>query len=277
LINPQTGRVHTQFNQALTSTGRLSSTHPNLQNIPIRTERGLRIRRAFIAEPGKMLVSADYSQIELRVLAHITQDQNLLKAFAEDLDIHSATACEIFDVSLSQVTDDLRRKAKAVNFGIAYGQGVYGLAETLKITRTESKDIIDRYFERFPGVKNYMSQTVEAVKEKGYVETLLGRRRYIPEINSKNPALKAFAERAAINAPIQGMASDMVKMAMIEVKDHFRNEMILQVHDELLFEIVEDEKLEAKTHKIQKLMEGCITLSVPLKVNVAIGRSWAEL
>lgn len=277
MINAKTGRVHTQFNQALTTTGRLSSTHPNLQNIPIRTDRGMRIRKAFVAEPGKTLVSADYSQIELRVLAHITQDKNLLKAFADDLDIHSATASEIFEVPLSDINEDLRRKAKAVNFGIAYGQGVYGLAEALNISRSESKDIIDRYFERFPGVKNYMAQTVELVKEKGYVETLLGRRRYIPEIHSKNPALKSFAERAAINAPIQGMSSDLVKMAMIEVKDHFREDMILQVHDELIFEMADDQGIREKTQLIKKLMEGCISLSVPLKVNINIGASWADL
>lgn len=277
LINPKTGRVHTQFNQAVTATGRLSSTHPNLQNIPIRTERGMRIRKAFITAPGKKMVSADYSQIELRVLAHITGDKNLTKAFAEDLDIHAATASEIFGVPLKEVGEDLRRKAKAVNFGIAYGQGVYGLSEALHISRTESKDIIDRYFERFPGVKQYMTDTVELVREKGYVETLLGRRRYIPEIHSKNHAMKAFAERAAINAPIQGMSSDLVKMAMIEVRDEFRNEMILQVHDELMFEMDDDVKLKDKTQKIKSLMEGCITLNVPLKVNINIGSSWADL
>ncbi|MCC6138275.1 MAG: DNA polymerase I [Bdellovibrionaceae bacterium] len=277
LINPQTGRVHTQFNQAVTATGRLSSTHPNLQNIPIRTERGLRIRKAFIAAPGKKLISADYSQIELRVLAHITGDKNLTKAFAEDLDIHAATASEIFEVPLNEVGEDLRRKAKAVNFGIAYGQGVYGLSEGLNISRAESKDIIERYFQRFPGVKQYMTDTVELVREKGYVETLLGRRRYIPEIHSKNHALKAFAERAAINAPIQGMSSDMVKMAMIEVREQFRNEMILQVHDELIFEMEDDSKLKEKTQKIKSLMEGCIQLNVPLKVNINTGSSWADL
>lgn len=277
LINPATGRVHTQLNQAVTATGRLSSTNPNLQNIPIRTERGLRIRKAFIAAPGKKLISADYSQIELRVLAHITNDANLMKAFADDLDIHAATASEIFEIPLNKVTDDLRRKAKAVNFGIAYGQGVFGLAEALKISRGESKEIIDRYFDRFPGVRKYMSDTVQLVREKGYVETILGRRRYIPEINSKNPALKAFAERAAINAPIQGMSSDLVKMAMIEVSGEFRDDLILQVHDELIFEIAADSQLDAKMKKIVQLMEGCISLNVPLKVNVGAGDSWADL
>jgi DNA polymerase I len=277
LINPESGRVHTVFNQAVTATGRLSSTNPNLQNIPIRTARGMRIRKAFIAAQGKKLVSADYSQIELRVLAHITGDTNLMKAFKEDLDIHAATASEIFEVPLKEVGEDLRRKAKAVNFGIAYGQGVFGLADSLQISRSESKDIIERYFQRFPGVKQYMSEAVLAVREKGYVETLLGRRRYIPEINSKNPALRAFAERAAINAPIQGMSSDLVKMAMIEVRDQFRNDMTLQVHDELIFELKDDGELKANLNKIKNLMEGCISLSVPLKVNVNVGDSWADL
>lgn len=277
LIRPETGRVHSQFNQAVTATGRLSSTNPNLQNIPIRTQRGMRIRQAFIAPPGKKLVSADYSQIELRVLAHITNDPNLMKAFAEDLDIHTATASEVFNVPLDKVTDDLRRKAKAVNFGIAYGQGVFGLAEALQVSRAESKEIIDRYFERFPGVRKYMSDTVQLVREKGYVETILGRRRYIPEINSKNGALKSFAERAAINAPIQGMSSDLVKMAMIEVSVDFRDDLVLQVHDELIFEIKDDAELPAKMKKIVQLMEGCISLNVPLKVNISSGHSWAEL
>lgn len=277
LIDVKTGRVHTQYNQALTATGRLSSTNPNLQNIPIRSERGMRIRQAFVAAPGKKLVSADYSQIELRVLAHITNDPNLMKAFAQGLDIHAATASEVFNVPLDKVTDDLRRKAKAVNFGIAYGQGVFGLAEGLQISRGESKEIIDRYFERFPGVRKYMNDTVQTVREKGYVETILGRRRYIPEINSKNPAMKAFAERAAINAPIQGMSSDLVKMAMIEVSAEFRDDLILQVHDELIFEIKDDAQLSAKMDKIVQLMEGCISLNVPLKVNISVGDSWADL
>jgi DNA polymerase I len=277
LVNPKTGRIHTQLNQAVTTTGRLSSTNPNLQNIPIRTERGMRIRRAFIAAKGFQLLSADYSQIELRVLAHISGDANMTKAFAEDQDIHAATASEIFEIPIDQVTDDLRRKAKAVNFGIAYGQGVFGLAEALNIGRAESKDIIARYFERFPGVRKYMDEAIVQVREKGYVETLLGRRRYIPEIHSKNHALKAFAERAAINAPIQGMSSDLVKLAMIEVAQKFRNDMILQIHDELIFELKDDELISQKAAEIKVLMEGCMQLNVPLKVNVNIGHSWAEL
>lgn len=277
LVDPETGRVHTQYNQALTATGRLSSVHPNLQNIPIRTERGLRIRRAFVAEKGHVLVSADYSQIELRILAHISKDQGLKEAFLHDVDIHSKAASEIFSVPLDQVNDDLRRKAKAVNFGIAYGQGVFGLSETLKIPRGEAKEIIDLYFQRFSGVKKYMTDIVEFVQAHGYVETILGRRRYLPEIRSKNNAIKAFAERAAINAPIQGMSSDLVKLAMIEVGQKFREQMVLQVHDELIFEIKDDSKLEENMQQIKTLMENCMTLDVPLKVNVSKGQNWAEL
>lgn len=277
LVNEKTGRVHSSFNQALTATGRLSSTNPNLQNIPIRTERGMRIRRAFIAAPGHVLVSADYSQIELRILAHIAKDKGLKEAFSQDIDIHTKTASEVFEVGLDEVTDDLRRKAKAVNFGIAYGQGPHGLAEGLKISRAEAKEIIEKYFQRFSGVKNYMQSAVEFVREKGYVETILGRRRYLPEINSKNHAIRAFAERAAINAPIQGMSSDLVKMAMIEVAPHFRDSLILQVHDELIFELPDDKKLPEQMERIKQGMETCMTLDVPLKVNIDSGKNWSEI
>ncbi len=277
LVNSQTQRVHTQYNQALTATGRLSSVQPNLQNIPIRTERGARIRRAFTAAPGFVLVSADYSQIELRILAHISKDPGLREAFLNDVDIHTKAASEIFGVALDKVDDDLRRKAKAVNFGIAYGQGVYGLSETLKIPRGEAKEIIDLYFQRFAGVKQYMTDIVEFVQKNGYVETILGRRRYLPEIRSKNNNIKAFAERAAINAPIQGMSSDLVKLAMIEVGHEFRDQMVLQVHDELIFEIKNDAQLPQKMQKIKSLMENCMTLEVPLKVNISHGNNWAEL
>ncbi len=277
MVNPQTGRIHTQFNQALTATGRLSSIHPNLQNIPIRSERGLRIRQAFIAQDGYVLVSADYSQIELRILAHISKDEGLRGAFHDDVDIHAKAASEIFSVPLEKVDEDLRRKAKAVNFGIAYGQGVYGLSEGLKISRAEAKDIIDLYFQRFSGVQKYMHEVVEFVKEHGYVESILGRRRYLPEIRSQNNNIKNFAERAAINAPIQGMSSDLVKLAMIEVAREFRDVMTLQVHDELIFEIKDDATLPAKMEKIKYLMENCMTLDVPLKVNISKGKNWAEL
>jgi DNA polymerase-1 len=268
-------RVHTSFNQALTTTGRLSSTHPNLQNIPIRTARGQQVRKAFVAEEGMKLLSLDYSQIELRILAHISEDPGLCKAFAEDLDIHTATAAEIYNLPLKEVGSDLRRAAKAVNFGIAYGQGAFGLAENLGISRSEAKDIIDRYFTRFKGVREYIEGTTKLAHEKGYVETLFGRRRYIDELSSKNMALKKFGERAAINAPIQGTASDLVKKAMIDVFDQFPLRMLLQVHDELIFE-EREEMLLQHAPNLAKVMENVAQLRVPLKVNYAIGNNWDE-
>lgn len=275
MANPQDGRIHTRFNQALTTTGRLSSTSPNLQNIPIRTPRGQMVRKAFIAAPRKKLLSVDYSQIELRILAHISEDPGLCRAFADNLDIHAATAAEVFGVSLSDVTSDHRRTAKAVNFGIAYGQGVFGLAETLGISRTESKEIIDRYFSKFKNVREYIDGTVKFAHEHGYVETLFGRRRYIEELNAKNMALKKFGERAAINAPIQGTASDLVKKAMIELSEKVDSPMLLQVHDELIFEDFED-NLRKNVNDIVAIMEGVMTLKVPLKVNYSIGDNWDE-
>ncbi|UXR64700.1 DNA polymerase I [Bdellovibrio bacteriovorus] len=275
MIDPKDDRVHTSFNQALTTTGRLSSTAPNLQNIPIRTERGQQVRKAFIAAPRMKLLSVDYSQIELRILAHISEDPNLCKAFADDLDIHAATAAEVFGVPLKEVTSEHRRSAKAVNFGIAYGQGAFGLAENLGISRTEAKDIIERYFSRFKNVREYIDGTVKAAHEKGYVETLFGRRRYIDELNSKNMAMKKFGERAAINAPIQGTASDLVKKAMIEVFEQVPVRMLLQVHDELIFEDFE-ESLKKHTPQLVSIMENVVKLKVPLKVNYAIGDNWDE-
>lgn len=275
MIDPKDGRVHTSFNQALTTTGRLSSTQPNLQNIPIRTARGQMVRKAFIAAPRMKLLSVDYSQIELRILAHISEDPNLCKAFAEDLDIHAATAAEIYGIPLKNVTSDLRRAAKAVNFGIAYGQGVFGLAENLGISRAESKDIIDRYFTRFKNVRDYIESTIKKAHEQGYVETLFGRRRYIDELKSKNMALKKFGERAAINAPIQGTASDLVKKAMIEVFEKVPVRMLLQVHDELIFEETEA-NLQHHVPQLVSIMENVAKLRVPLKVNYAIGDNWDE-
>lgn len=275
MISPDDGRVHTSFNQALTSTGRLSSTNPNLQNIPIRTARGQRVRQAFIAEPGKKLLSVDYSQIELRILAHISQDPGLRNAFLSDLDIHTATAAEIYSIPLDQVTANQRRNAKAVNFGIAYGQGAFGLAENLGIPRKEAQDIIGRYFEKFVNVRDYIENTIKEAHEKGYVETLFGRRRYIEELRAKNPMMKKAAERAAINAPIQGTASDLVKKAMIDIANNVNVAMLLQVHDELIFEGTEAE-LTAQIPEIVKIMEGAMQLSVPLKVNYAIGNNWDE-
>jgi DNA polymerase-1 len=268
-------RVHTSFQQAYTATGRLSSTQPNLQNIPIRTERGQEVRRAFIAAPGKKLLSVDYSQIELRILAHISEDPNLCKAFAEDLDIHAATAAEIYNIPVQEVTADLRRTAKAVNFGIAYGQGAFGLAETLGIPRKEAQEIIKRYFERFKNVNAYIESTIKTAHEKGYVETLFGRRRYIDELQSKNVALKKFGERAAINAPIQGTASDLVKKAMIDIHREIPVPMLLQVHDELIFEESE-EVLQRYQSRLVAIMESVANLRVPLKVNYAIGDNWDQ-
>ncbi len=275
LVNKKTGRIHTQFNQASTTTGRLSSVHPNLQNIPIRTEQGREIRKAFVASPGTQLVSVDYSQIELRILAHISEDPGLIKAFENDLDIHAATASEIFEVTPDKVSSEERRKAKAVNFGIAYGQGAYGLADALSIPRKEAKEIIERYFKRFSGVQNYMSDIVEKAKTNGYVETIFGRRRYLPELNSKSHQLRAFGERAAINAPIQGTASDLVKMAMLEVDQNIDSPIQLQVHDELILE-VPDEKIEDTLPIVRERMEQCTSLKVPLKVNIATGTNWQD-
>jgi DNA polymerase-1 len=237
----------------------------------------MRIRQAFIASPKHVLVSADYSQIELRILAHISDDKGLKEAFANDIDIHTKTASEVFGVPLDKVDGDMRRKAKAVNFGIAYGQGAFGLSEGLGIPRGEAKAIIELYFQRFSGVKRYMSEIVEFVEKNGYVETILGRRRYLPDIHSKNRNIKAAAERAAINAPIQGMSSDLVKLAMIEVAAEFRKDMTLQVHDELIFELPDNKDLEKCMQRIQKAMENCMQLDVPLKVNICSGATWADI
>ncbi len=275
LLIKDDGRIHTTFNQVLTATGRLSSTDPNLQNIPIRTERGTRVRRAFIASPGMCLMSIDYSQVELRILAHYADDRNMIQAFHDDIDIHSATAAEIFNLKLSEVTSQHRRTAKAVNFGIAYGQGAFGLAEVLGIPRGEAQEIIRRYFERFSGVKNYIEETVKLATQQGYVETLFGRRRYMDELKSSNPAVRKFGERAAINAPIQGTAADLVKEAMIEVFAKTKTKLILQVHDELIFEGPK-ELLEQEAPGIVKTMESVCPLKVPLKVNWAIGSNWDE-
>lgn len=275
LADRETGRVHTTFNQAHTSTGRLSSVNPNLQNIPIRTERGNQIRKAFVAASGQTLISADYSQIELRILAHMTNDTGLVRAFEDNVDIHAATASEIFDVKLQDVTPDMRRKAKAVNFGLAYGQGAFGLAETLRISRREATEIISRYFQRFQGVKTYMTETVEEAQKKGYVTTVFGRRRYLDELYSKSPMVRKFGERAAINAPIQGTASDLVKMAMIAVGDPLHAKMLLQVHDELVFE-VDQANVDEVCLEVAAKMEGVAQLRVPLRVNTGNGGNWDE-
>ncbi len=268
-------RIHTVFHQTVTTTGRLSSSNPNLQNIPIRTERGNSIRKAFIAQEGYELISADYSQIELRVLAHVTEDAGLVRAFENDLDIHAATASEVFGIELQTVTPDQRRIAKAVNFGLAYGMGPHGLAENLGISRGEASEIIKKYFMKFPGVKKYMSECVEIAKSKGYVETLFGRRRYAPELQSKNAMVRNFGERAVINAPMQGTAADIVKKAMIDIDRSLQIRMLLQVHDELIFEVPANE-VQSTLPLIREKMENTVKLRVPLKVNISHGQSWFD-
>ena len=281
LVNKKTGRIHTDFNQTVAATGRLSSSNPNLQNIPIRTERGREIRKAFVPEAGFKILSADYSQVELRVIASISEDENMIEAFKNGQDIHARTAKEIFGLdSIDDVTPNHRRKAKEVNFGIPYGVSAYGLASRLGISNAEGKEMIDQYFERFPGIKYYIEETVALAKEKGYVSTLLGRRRYIPDINSRNWNVRGFAERTAINMPIQGTAADIIKLAMIEIHNYLEQErlksrMLLQVHDELVFEISEDEKEEVP-NRIKELMENAFELSVPLDVDMGLADNWLE-
>ncbi|OKL40939.1 DNA polymerase I [Pontibacter flavimaris] len=275
------GRVHTSFNQAVTATGRLSSTNPNLQNIPIRTERGREIRKAFVARDSKhQIISADYSQIELRIMADFSGDPTMKEAFKNGLDIHASTASKVFHVPLEQVDSEMRRKAKTVNFGIIYGISAFGLAERLGIARREAADIIEAYFHEFPAVKEYMDTTIEKARELEYAETLLGRRRYLRDINSRNQTIRAFAERNAINAPIQGTAADIIKIAMINIHDYLRQEklqtrMILQVHDELLFDAPKEE-IEIVTPKIVELMTNALPLSVPMEVGLGVGDNWLE-
>lgn len=274
-VSPQDHRIHTTFSQALTATGRLSSNNPNLQNIPIKTERGRRVRQAFVAGRGNKILSVDYSQIELRILAHYSNDRGLIQAFENDLDIHAATASEVFNVALNEVTNDLRRIAKAVNFGIAYGQGAFGLSETLGIPRADATKIIADYFTKFSGVRAYIDDTIKYAHENGFVKTLFGRKRIISELSAKNPALKKFGERAAINAPIQGSASDIVKLAMIKLDSKIKSKMILQVHDELLFES-DEETLQKELPLIKDVMENIVSLKVPLKVNSQIALNWDD-
>ena len=280
MINPKTGRVHTSYHQAVTATGRLSSTDPNLQNIPVRNEEGRRIRQAFIAPEDYLIVSADYSQIELRIMAHLSRDKGLLSAFAEGKDIHRATAAEVFGMPLESVSNEQRRSAKAINFGLIYGMSAFGLSRQLNIPRRESQKYMDLYFERYPGVQEYMERTRAQAKEQGYVETLDGRRLYLPDIKSSNGARRAGAERAAINAPMQGTAADIIKRAMIAVDSWLETEkprvrMIMQVHDELVFEVHKDD-VEAVSKKIHELMENSTTLDVPLLVEVGSGENWDQ-
>ncbi|ARU86540.1 DNA polymerase I [Pseudomonas sp. M30-35] len=279
-INPRTGRIHTSYHQAVAATGRLSSSDPNLQNIPIRTAEGRRIRQAFVAPKGYKLLAADYSQIELRIMAHLAQDAGLLDAFRHDLDVHKATAAEVFGVELDDVTLDQRRSAKAINFGLIYGMSAFGLAKQIGVDRKQSQAYIDRYFARYPGVLAYMESTREKAAEQGFVETIFGRRLYLPEINAKNPALRKGAERTAINAPMQGTAADIIKRAMIAV-DNWLTEskldakVILQVHDELVLEVRED-LVDQVSEQIKQQMSGAAELDVPLLVEVGVGNNWDE-
>ena len=280
MINPATGRVHTSYHQAVTATGRLSSSDPNLQNIPIRSEEGRRIRQAFIAPPGYKILAADYSQIELRIMAHLSGDESLLRAFKEGLDVHRATASEVFEVALDEVSGDQRRKAKAINFGLIYGMSAFGLAKQLHLGRHEAQDYIDRYFERYPGVQAYMDDTRARAKEQGYVETLFGRRLYLPEINARNKMRVQAAERTAINAPMQGTAADIIKIAMLSVDQWLQAgevdaRMIMQVHDELVLEVASAE-VEAVADELSRLMAGAADLAIPLVVDTGVGDNWDE-
>jgi DNA polymerase-1 len=279
-INPATGRIHTSYHQAVAATGRLSSSDPNLQNIPIRSAEGRQIRQAFIVPEGKLMVAADYSQIELRIMAHLSQDEGLLTAFATGQDVHKATAAEVFGVSPEEVTSDQRRSAKAINFGLIYGMSAFGLAKQLGISRAQSQDYIGRYFSRYPGVQEYMEQTKAKAAEQGFVETIYGRRLYLPDIKASNAITRQAAERTAINAPMQGTAADIIKRAMIAVDAWLSSStldarMIMQVHDELIFE-VDKTQLDELIAGVRQAMEAAAKLDVPLIVDVGYGENWDQ-
>ena len=278
MVNRHTGRVHTHYAQAVAVTGRLSSNDPNLQNIPVRTQEGRRIREAFIAPAGHQIASADYSQIELRIMAHLSEDPAMLAAFASGEDIHKATASEVFGVPLAEVSGEHRRAAKAINFGLIYGMGAYGLASQLNIDPKAAKDYIDKYFARFVGVRRYMDETRASAKAKGYVETVFGRRLWLPEINSGNGPRRAGAERQAINAPMQGTAADLIKLAMLAVQraldeQGLATRIVMQVHDELVFEVPNDEVAWVR-EEVPRLMADVAQLKVPLLAEVGFGNSW---
>ncbi|HAO04917.1 MAG TPA: DNA polymerase I, partial [Chitinophagaceae bacterium] len=283
LINPKSGRVHTSYAQAVAVTGRLASNNPNLQNIPIRTERGREIRKAFIPRNDQyVLVSADYSQIELRIVAAISGDKNMCQAFKEGIDIHTATAAKVFNVKPEAVTKEMRYKAKSVNFGIIYGQSAFGLAENIGVSRSEAKEIIDTYKKQFSSIQKYMDGSINFAKENGYVQTLMGRKRWLKDINSANFTVRGFAERNAINSPIQGTAADMIKMAMIKIddafkKNKFQSKMLLQVHDELVFDVLKSE-LEAVKPVILHCMQTAMALpnDVPANAEIGAGENWLE-
>ena len=279
-INRRTGRLHTSYHQAVTATGRLSSSKPNFQNIPIRTEQGAQIRSAFIASEGSVILAADYSQIELRIMAHISEDKNLIKAFNNNEDVHRSTASQVFDIEISKVTKDQRRKAKAINFGLIYGMSAFGLAKQIDVSRTEAKQYIDGYFDNYPGVLQFMNETKEKAKSQGYVETVLGRRLYLPQINSKNKMQQQHALRTAINAPMQGSSADIIKKAMIDIQDWIDMEdheikMFMQVHDELVFEL-DAEKADEYANSLKLMMSNALKLRIPLEVDIGIGSNWQE-
>ena len=280
MVNPATGRVHTHYAQAVAVTGRLSSNDPNLQNIPIRTPEGRRIREAFIAPPGHVIVSADYSQIELRIMAHLSGDATLLRAFTEGLDVHRATAAEVFGLPPDQVTPEQRRYAKVINFGLIYGMSGFGLAKALGIDNTAARNYIERYFERYPGVRRYMDETVQFARAHGWVETVFGRRLALPEINGGNGPRKKAAERQAINAPMQGTAADLIKKAMVAVQQTLHSQRratrtIMQVHDELVFEVPEAE-IDWVRAEVPRLMAGVAALKVPLVAEIGAGPNWEQ-
>ena len=278
--NPKTQRIHTSYQQAVTSTGRLSSTEPNLQNIPIKTAEGRRIREAFVPEKGNTLISADYSQIELRIMAHLSEDKNLTNAFNNNIDVHSSTAAEVFGVAIEEVNKDQRRSAKAINFGLMYGMSAFGLTRQLGITRAEAQAYLDTYFARYTGVRDYMDNIKAKAKEDMFVETIMGRRLYLNEINAANGLRRQAAERAAINAPLQGSAADIIKKAMLDIDKLILNEMpevkmIMQVHDELVFECPK-ENADLVMEKMKKTMEQTVELKIPLIAEAAVGSNWNE-
>jgi DNA polymerase-1 len=279
-VDKKTGRIHTSFNQAVASTGRLSSNNPNLQNIPVRDERGREIRKAFIPEKGHVFFSADYSQIELRLMAHLSKDKSMIADFLSGSDIHAATAAKIFGVEIKDVTREMRSRAKTANFGIIYGISSFGLSERLNIGRKEAKEIIDGYFNSYPGVKIYMDESIKKARDAGFVTTMFGRKRYLRDIHSRNQVVRGNAERNAINAPIQGSAADVIKIAMIRIYERMKSEklsskMILQVHDELIFEVVKSE-LDKLKELVLFEMSNAVKLDIPLKVDWGTGNNWFE-
>ena len=281
LVNSKTGKIHTSYNQAIAATGRLSSTNPNLQNIPIRDENGREIRKAFIpSDENHLFLSADYSQIELRIMAALSKDEQMLEAFRHGDDIHAITASKIYKIPVSEVTSDMRRKAKTANFGIIYGISAFGLSQRLNISRTEAKELIDGYFENFPGVKQYMDQSIAEARKTGFVQTIMGRKRYLNDINSANAVVRGVAERNAINAPIQGSAADIIKLAMINIRQEMKQQklqskMVMQVHDELNFD-AEKTEIEQMKEIVKRGMENAVNIGLPLTVEMNTGNNWLE-